>query len=86
MEGLLSFLFSEVWDQITGVLDDLRFSLIDSVFGAIAVDNSYLQEIFETFHGLITIVQALGGLVGSLVYLGFAITLLRMFRTVFSIR
>ncbi len=65
LEGLFSFLFSEVWDQIAGVFDDLRFSLIDSLFGNIALENSVLQGIFERMDGFIAIVEALVGLVGS---------------------
>lgn len=65
LEGFLSSLFSEVWDQIAGVFGDLRFSLIDSLFWNIVSGNSGLQEIFETIDGFIAIVEALVGLVGS---------------------
>ncbi|WAI02234.1 hypothetical protein [Methanogenium organophilum] len=85
LEGLLSSLFSEVLDQITGVFDDLHFSLIESLFENIVSGNSDLQEIFELLHGLIAFTQALGDFAGSLVYLGFAIVIIKMLKTVFSI-
>jgi len=77
LEGLWSLLLSIVQDQLSGICDDLRLSIIDSVFGDISPYNPYLQEISATIHGLIGIGQAVGGLVNSLIPLASMMLILK---------
>ncbi len=64
-------------DHLSGICDDLRLSSIDSVFGHIATQNPYFNEISETIHGLIIVSQAFGNFAYSLIPLVFLIALLK---------
>jgi len=85
LEGLWSLLLSIVQDQLSGIYDDLRFTIIDSAFGHIVSNNPYLEEISEIIHGLIEVGQAFSEVADSVIYLVLGLIILKGIIILFSI-